>query len=131
MRLWPFNKYPGTDYETFNWEWILKTVEEWVAKVQTFQDTITAEWNVMKNAWKSMQDAWQEFVDDTYKDQIEEILENHPEWVTTVMDHSLTLAKFAAGVLPYVTPEMFGAAGMFSGVDGEDADMDGIIDYHL
>ena len=27
--------------------------------------------------------------------------------------------------------EMFGAAGMFSGVDGEDADMDGIIDYHL
>ena len=27
--------------------------------------------------------------------------------------------------------EMFGAAGMFHGVEGEDADMDGIIDYHL
>lgn len=27
--------------------------------------------------------------------------------------------------------EMFGAAGMFHGVEGEDADLDGIIDYHL
>ena len=26
--------------------------------------------------------------------------------------------------------EMFGAAGMFSGGEGEDADLDGIIDYH-
>ena len=23
MLLWPFNKYPGTDYETFNWEWLI------------------------------------------------------------------------------------------------------------
>ena len=26
--------------------------------------------------------------------------------------------------------EMFGAAGMFHGAEGEDADLDGIIDYH-
>ena len=27
--------------------------------------------------------------------------------------------------------EMFGAAGMFHGVEGEDADLDGIIDHHI
>lgn len=38
-------------------------------------------------------------------------LNNHPEATTTVQNHSLTKEKFANGVLPYVTPEMFGAVG--------------------
>ena len=29
MLLWPFNKYPGTDYETFNWEWLIKLGKKW------------------------------------------------------------------------------------------------------
>lgn len=118
--LWPFNKYPGTDYETFNWEWILKTVKEWVATMQTFKTTITAAWEAMQEAWADYQedlnDQWQEFIDDTYKDQITEILEDHPEWVTTVMDGAITKPKINAAFLQeiengYVTPEMYGAVG--------------------
>ena len=109
MLLWPFNKYPGTDYETFNWEWILKTVKEWVATMQTFKNSIT-------DAWKAMQTEWQEFIDSTYKDQITEILEDHPEWVTTVMDGAITESKINSDFLqeilnPFVTPEMYGAVG--------------------
>lgn len=98
MLLWPFNKYPGTDYETFNWEWILKTVKEWAAKMSTIQTD------------------WQEFVGHTYKDQITQILEEHPDWTTTVMDGSITEPKINGDFLKeiknrYVTVEMFGGAG--------------------
>lgn len=129
MLLWPFNKYPGTDYETFNWEWLLKTVKEWVATMQTFKNTITAAWDAMRADWQGFEtsmtddwqdyqddlnDQWQEFIDDTYKDQITEILEQHPEWTTTVMDGAITKEKINNAFLPYiykdyVTPEMFGA----------------------
>ena len=115
MLLWPFNKYPGTDYETFNWEWVLKTVKEWVATMQTFKNTITAGWEAMQAAWEDyqddMNDQWQEFIDDTYKDQITEILEQHPEWVTTVMDGAITYNKLNSSLQAFVTPEMYGAIG--------------------
>ena len=42
---------------------------------------------------------------------VENALENHPEWTTTVQDRSLTEEKLVVGALGYVTPEMFGAAG--------------------
>lgn len=38
-------------------------------------------------------------------------LDKHPEATTTVQDYSLTWTKFKNGVIPYVTPEMFGAVG--------------------
>lgn len=38
-------------------------------------------------------------------------LDEHPEAVTTVEDHSLTYDKFVLGALGYVTPEMYGAKG--------------------
>ena len=107
MLLWPFNHYPGTDYETFNWEWVLATVKEWVATMQTFKYTITA-------AWEAMQEDWKEFIDSTYKDQITDILEDHPEWVTTVMDGAITEPKINAQFLTeienvYATPQNYGA----------------------
>lgn len=34
--LWPFNKYPGTDYETYNWEWIINTVKNYTNKIDNF-----------------------------------------------------------------------------------------------
>lgn len=103
MLLWPFNKYPGTDYETFNWEWILKTVKEWVA--------------TMADVKKSIED----FMDKGFKESIYELIMEHPEWVTTVMDGSLTYKKLVTGTLGFVTPEMYGAAG-----DGVTDDTDAV-----
>lgn len=56
--LWPFNKYPGTDYETFNWEWILKTVKRW---------------NEWLTAFKN------DFSDALYETALK-IAVDHPEW---------------------------------------------------
>ena len=39
MLLWPFNKYPGTDYETFNWDWLLRTVKTLSQKVDDLYST--------------------------------------------------------------------------------------------
>lgn len=47
-------------------------------------------------------------------------LDDHPEATTTVLDKSLTLAKFKPGEIPFVTPEMFGAIGD-GGVDDTEA----------
>ena len=61
-----------------------------------------------------------EFVDNYFTDlniqneimeQVNKWLDEHPEATTTVQDGSLTREKFYEGVLPYVTPEMFGAVG--------------------
>lgn len=70
--LWPFNKYPGTDYETYNWEWIISTVKR-------LQTTV---------------DHW---VNDI-KDYVLEILSDHPEWIQNWMldDNSVTYDKIAA-----------------------------------
>ena len=38
-RYWPFNKYPGTDYETFNWDWLLRTVRTLSNKVDDLYST--------------------------------------------------------------------------------------------
>lgn len=104
MLLWPFNKYPGTDYETYNWEWILKTVKEWVAKMQAFLDAINAGWDAMKQDWD-------DFKDHVYKDEIEEILAKHPEWTTTVQNGAITFQKLNGSIQAFTTPEAFGAVG--------------------
>lgn len=49
--------------------------------------------------------------------EVKNWLDDHPEATTTVQDGSLTLSKFKAGELPFVTPELFGAKG-----DGETDD---------
>lgn len=48
--------------------------------------------------------------------EITNVIEEHPEWVTTVQDGSLTAAKFSDAlklqtIKDYVTPEMYGAKG--------------------
>lgn len=50
MLLWDLlGKFPGTDYETFNWEWILKTVKDYTEKVDDFTEDMTDAWNAFKN----------------------------------------------------------------------------------
>lgn len=60
------------------------------------------------------------------KDLLEDLLEEHTEWVTTVTDGAITESKVNQSFLPYiknvyVTPEMFGAKG-----DGTTDDTDAI-----
>ncbi len=77
-RYWPFTKYPGTDYETFNWEWILKTVKDWNRYLTDF--------------FKS---------GGGLHEMVDTVLAAHPEWTTTVMDGAITTPKLADGA---VTP---------------------------
>lgn len=42
---------------------------------------------------------------------VDDWLDNHPDATTSVLDGSLTLPKFKAGELPFVTPELYGAKG--------------------
>lgn len=77
MLLWPFNKYPGTDYETFNWEWILKTVKEYTAKVDDFIEDITNTWNYFRD---DITDTWNDFKDWTTG----EIEQMHDDFATYV-----------------------------------------------
>lgn len=110
MLLWPFNKYPGTDYETFNWEWILKTVKDYTKKVDDFIADITETWNAFR-AWTTgeidqMHDDFANYVNVT-----EEALNTG-----AIADGAITAPKINASFLKlitnyYVTPEMYGAAG--------------------
>lgn len=94
MELWPF-----TNFHDLNLDWIIKTILDWVKKMQNFVSSMTEAWNQMEGDWSDYQsglnDQWQDFIDNTYKDQIEEILERHPEWTTTVMDGAVGTAKLA------------------------------------
>lgn len=110
MLLWPFNKYPGTDYETFNWEWILATVKEYKEKVDAFIAAMTDKWNTFKN-----------FV----TNEIAEMHRNFAIYVNVtekalntgaIADGAITKQKIDSDFLEelenaYVTPEMFGAIG--------------------
>ena len=60
---------PFTDYHQLNLDWIIETVKEWTERLIAFFD------------------------EDGAKDLVEDVLEEHPEWVTTVMDGSITKAK--------------------------------------
>lgn len=73
--LWPFNKYPGTDYETFNWEWML-------------------------GLGKKMEQALHDLFSDTgaLHQMVDKVLGEHPEWTTTVQDGAIGYANFTDDV---------------------------------
>lgn len=68
MELWPF-----TNFHDLNLDWIVRKIMYWDKKLIEFFDT----WDVH------------------LKDIVDEILADHPEWTTTVMDGSITDAKIA------------------------------------
>lgn len=83
---------PFTDYHQLNLDWIIETVKEWTERLIAFFD------------------------EDGAKELVEDVLEEHPEWTTTVMDGAITKAKINTAFLPeienaYVTPEQYGAVG--------------------
>lgn len=89
-----FNEFPQTNFHELNLDWIIKVIRE-----------IQKEWDDFKIDWEQDVIA-----------QIDNWLESHPEYITTVMDGSLTEPKFAESlklkaIKDYVTPEMFGAKG--------------------
>lgn len=77
--LWPFNHYPGTDYETFNWDWLI-------------------------GLGKKMEKALYDLFSDTgaLHQMVDEVLTEHPEWTTTVMDEAITKAKLADSLVDYI-----------------------------
>lgn len=110
MLLWPFNKYPGTDYETFNWEWVLKTVKEYTAKVDDFIENINATWNTFRN-WVTHDIANMHRDFAIYVNATEGALNTG-----AIADGAITRPKISTTFLPeiengYVTPEMYGAVG--------------------
>ena len=132
MLLWPFNKYPGTDYETFNWEWILKTVKDYTKKVDDFIEYITNTWNDFRD---DITDTWNDFRDDItdtwndFKDwttgEIDQMHDDFAEYVN-VTEGALNTGAIANGAITrpkmdstllgetenvYITPEEYGAVG--------------------
>lgn len=102
MLLWPFNKYPGTDYETYNWEWILKTVKEWVATMQTFKRDITAGWDAMRDDFS------------TYVNVTKNALNTG-----AIADGAVTYQKFSDNVTSTMDDEYLAMGGTF-GVNQSD-----------
>lgn len=76
-----FESWPFTNFHDLNLDWIIKTVKEWTKTMD----------NVRNDIYKFMQS--------DFREAIEDIIIKHPEWVTTVTDHSITLRKLAADVL--------------------------------
>lgn len=104
FELWPF-----TNFHDLNLDWLIRTFKEYVAKIDTDVETNATFREEMENDWET-------FTTSTYKEQIDEILEMHPEWTTTVMDGAITARKINSDFLAtisnaYVTPEQFGAVG--------------------
>lgn len=110
MLLWPFNKYPGTDYETFNWEWILKTVKEYTAKVDDFIEDINDTWNTFRN-WVSHEIANMHRDFAIYVNATEGALNSG-----AIADGAITAQKINSALITtltnaYATPEDYGAVG--------------------
>lgn len=77
-----FEAWPFTNFHDLNLDWIIKTIKKLSAEV----------------------DKWAKYIDDFFnnggiKETVEKVLTAHPEW--TMADE----------VLPFVTPEMYGAVG--------------------
>ena len=100
-----YEHLPYTNFHELNLSWLLEEMKKLV--------------EAMKNYDVHMEEL------------VDEWLTAHPEYVTTVVDGSLTLPKFAESlklltVKDYVTPEMYGAAG--DGVTDDTAAVQSAID---
>lgn len=85
-----FEHFPYTNFQDLNLGWIIEEMKKLSEEVENYDAHI--------------------------EEVVDEWITAHPEYVTTVVDGSLTLPKFAASlklltVKDYVTPEMFGAVG--------------------
>lgn len=103
---------------------ILQKLNETIHSFNTLDDAVTE----LSNKYDSLKDyvdaenaELKKYVDDKFNDVnieqfIDNVLSQHPEWVTTVQDNSLTPEKFTEQTKletlnNYVTPQMYGAAG--------------------
>ena len=85
-----FEHFPYTNFHDLNLDWLVEAMKKLGEEVENYDAHI--------------------------EESVDEWLAAHPEYVTTVVDGSLTLPKFAESlkmltVNDYVTPEMFGAVG--------------------
>lgn len=85
-----FENFPYTNFHELNLAWLLEEMKKLAEAMENY--------------------------DVHMEELVDEWLAAHPEYVTTVVDGSLTLPKFAESlklvtVKDYVTPEMYGAAG--------------------
>lgn len=91
MFLWPFNKYPGTDLESFNYEWVIGHLKELKDSVQSAANSAANALTSENNAEASAEEAAQ-----------------YAEEAAQYADQ----AKW-----PVFTPEMYGAIGNGSADD--------------
>ena len=77
--MWPFNRYPYTDFHELNADWILRKITELDYKVKTWLKDVTPTITETVNKW----------------------LDDHPEATTTVQDGSITTIKFKHDSIPF------------------------------
>lgn len=81
---------PFTDMHQLDLDWIIKTVKEWSERLVAFFD------------------------EDGAKDLVEDVLEEHPEWTTTVMDWSISRKKLTTALLDEInfTRSIYNTGGL-------------------
>lgn len=93
-KYWPSDKYPGTDYETFNWEWLIRKMR----KLWDIWDDIKLKYSeTVQNAAAAADSA--------------EAAADSAEAAAGSAGDAADSATQLSGALYYVTPEMYGAVG--------------------
>lgn len=84
---------------------------ELLGKVVNYLNHTMDDVGKLGDAFESLVDFVNNYALEVKPEMIEEILEEHPEWTTTVQDNSLEWDKLKQGTLGWLTPQMFGAVG--------------------